>query len=168
MSTTTPATAADTKTITQSYAPTEEEKLQYKRRLLETADRSYLNDRLNVELPPDLHGEWVGTDDFSQYNAQQRGFIDGTEYLSKFNKIHDMADGRSIIGDVKFMVIPKWKYEAHQEVALLESARKSGLNADAVQKMEEQFAQSVGLGRMPGQPTARVIDGDELNALIKR
>jgi hypothetical protein len=164
----TAVTATDTKIITQALAPTEEEKREYKRRLFESADRSYLNDRLNVDLPPHLYGEWIGTDDFSQYNAQQRGFVDGTEYLSKFNKLHETSDGRSVIGDVKFMVVDKWKHEAQQEIAMLESARKSGLNASAVEKMEEEFAKSVGIDRMPTKQSARVIDGDELNALLKR
>jgi hypothetical protein len=163
---------ADTKIITQTAAPstepTTEEVQAFKRRLIETADRSYLNDRFNVPLPEHLYGQWVGTDDFSQFQAQQQGYVDGQEYLTKFNKIHEQADGKSTIGDVKFMVIPKWKHEAYEERNQIIAARKSGLNADEVSKMESSYAKSIGLDTLPDSTTARRIDGDELNALLKR
>lgn len=163
---------SDTKTIIQKAAEaitaTEDEKLAFKRRLFETADRSYLNDRFNVTLPEGLYGEWIGTDDFSQYNAQTKGFVDGAEYLGAFNKIHEQADGKSTIGDVKFMVIPKWKYEAHQEMAAVEAARKSGLTADHGRDLYAAHARSIGLNVEPEKATARIIDGNELNAITKR
>jgi len=157
---------SDTKIIIQ--APSQEEVLQYKRRLFETADRSYLNDRLNVPLPPELYGEWIGTDDFSQYNAIQRGFIDGAEYLTEFNKVHDTSSG-SVIGDVKFMVIPKWKYEAQREIAALESARRSGLNANQTDEEYKSYAKSIGLGIDDSlKTTARRVSGEELQATLNR
>lgn len=161
---------SDTKTIIQTpAAPTEAEVVAFKKRLIETADRSYLNDRFNVTLPEGLHGQWIGTDDFSQFQAQQQGYVDGQEYLTQFNKIHEQADGKSTIGDVKFMVIPKWKHEAYEERNQLIAARKSGLNADEVSRMEQQYAKSIGLDVLPGSTLdARRINGDELNALLKR
>jgi hypothetical protein len=158
---------SDTKP-TQATAPTAQEVQDFKRRLIETADRSYLNDRFNVALPDHLYGQWVGTDDFSQFQAEQQGYVDGSEYLKKFNKIHEQADGKSTIGDVKFMVIPKWKHEAYEERNALISTRKSGLNPDEVTRMEQAYAQSIGLERFPDTTTARVVNGDELNALLKR
>lgn len=166
---------SDTKVIIQKAAEatkqaeaTEEEKLAFKRRLFETADRSYLNDRFNVPLPEDMYGEWIGTDDFSQFNAQNKGFVDGAEFLKQFNKIHEQADGKSTIGDVKFMVIPKWKQEAHQEMAAVEAARKSGLTADYGRDMYAAHAKSIGLTVEPEKTTARIIDGNELSAITKR
>jgi hypothetical protein len=159
--------ATDTKVIVQNQ-PTEQEKQEFKRRLFETADRSFLNDRFTVPLPPDMYGEWVGTDDFSQFNAQQKGFVDGVEYLTKFNKVHEQADGKSTIGDVKFMVIPKWKHEAHQEILALQASRKSGLNAHDLDAQEKAYAKSIGLEVMNDRPSARLINGDELNAQLKR
>ena len=159
---------SDTKIIVQSTGPTDEEKQAYKRRLFETADRSYLNDRFNVPLPDDMHGEWLGVDDFSQFTATQRGFVDGSEYLTAFNKIHEQADGKSTIGDVKFMVVPKWKHEAYQEILALEAARKSGLSQEQIDRQNNDYAKSIGLKveSLPSQ--ARIINGDELNALTKR
>lgn len=164
---------ADTKGITTEKSstlnlnPTPEEIQAFKRRQVEIADRSFLNDRLNVNLPEGLHGEWVGRDDFSQYQAQSKGFIDGTEYLGQFNKLYETSDGKSAVGDVTFMVIPKWKQEAYEQHNALVAARKSGLNPEYVSKMEEQYAQELGLKKFPDNTTARVIDGNELNSLLK-
>lgn len=162
------AAPSDTKVIVQKTAPTEEEKLAYKRRLFETADRSFLNDRFTVPLPEDMHGEWLGTDDFSQYTAAQRGFVDGSEYLTAFNKVHEQADGKSTIGDVKFMVVPKWKYEAHQEILAIEANRKSGITGEKAQEEHNAYARSIGLRVDNDSPSTRIIDGNELNALTKR
>lgn len=161
---------SDTKTITQNpllnLKPTPEEVAAFRKRQIEMADRSFLNDRLNVDLPEGLHGEWIGRDDFSQYNAQTLGFVDGTEYLGKFNKLYETADGKSAVGDVQFMVIPKWKYDTYLEQRQLESARKSGLNPDYVRQQEQALAEQLGLKAEPNT-TARVIDGTELNSLLK-
>jgi hypothetical protein len=153
---------------TISNTPPPEEVKAYKRRLFETASRSYINDRLNVELPEHLHGEWIAIDDFSQYHAATKGFQDGAEYLTENNKLFQRPDG-STVGDVKFMVIPKWKYDAQQEQLAVEAARKSGIRGKAeVDEMYAQYAQSIGLGDIGDQSTTRVINGDELAKQLKR
>lgn len=157
---------ADTKIIIQQN-PTEQEQLEYKRRLFETADRSFVNDRLNVELPEGLHGEWIGTDDFSQYHAQLKGFVDGSEFLKEFNRLHETSTGPTV-GDVKFMVIPKWKYEAQQEMAAMESARRSGLNSREVEEQYKSYAQQLQLGIINSERTsAEIVSGTELQAKLK-
>ena len=149
-------------------APTEEEVLQFKRRHFETADRSYVNDRLNVTtLPEHLYGEWIGIDDFSQFHAKQQGFVDGSEHLMEHNKIHSAATGSSI-GDVKFMVIPKWKHTAMQEITALQSAKKSGLGGDELRDQYNSYADSIGLGRFrEDQSSSKKITGSEIQAHLK-
>lgn len=147
--------------------PTDQEVLEYKRRLFETADRSYVNDRLVVKLPEHLHGEWIGVDDFSQFHAQAKGYIDGSQYLENHNKIHDRPDG-SVIGDVKFMVIPKWKHEAQLEQAAIISERNSGINSDAANERYHAYAQQLGLGVERDSSTGRRISGSELQAHLPR
>lgn len=159
---------SDTKTIIQQLNPTPEEILEYRRRQFETADRSYLNDRLNVTLPEGLYGEWIGRDDFSQYQAKAKGFVDGSEFLGEFNKLYETSDGKSVVGDVVFMVIPKWKYIEQQKVAESFAARRSGINARDVDEAEKIQAEAMGLGvERAERTTARVIDGTELNSIIK-
>ena len=148
-------------------APSEKEILEYKRRLFETADRSFVNDRLNVELPDNLHGEWVGVDDFSQFHAQAKGYIDGSEYLQAHNKLHERPDG-STVGDVRFMVIPKWKYEAQQEQAKIMAERQSGINSDTANEQYKAYAAKLGLGVEADRSVGRSISGAELQAHIPR
>lgn len=147
--------------------PTEKEVLEYKRRLFETADRSFVNDRLNVPLPDGLYGEWIGIDDFSQFHAQAKGYIDGSEYLQEHNKLHERPDG-STVGDVKFMVIPKWKYEAQQEQAKIMSDRQSGINSDTANEQYKSYAAKLGLGVESDRSSGRSISGAELQAHIPR
>lgn len=148
--------------------PTEAEILAYRRKQIEQADRSFLNDRLNVNLSEDLHGEWIGRDDFSQYQAKSKGFVDGTQYLGEFNKLYETSDGKSAVGDVVFMVIPKWMKVEQDRVAEMMAARRSGINAQEVDEADKQYAKSIGLGVEENEKTtARVIDGSELNTILK-
>lgn len=158
---TTPATPA------KPAAPSEKEVLEYKRRLFETADRSYVNDRLLVRIPDHLHGEWIGIDDFSQFHAQAKGYVDGSEFLAEHNKLNERPDGTSV-GDVKFMVIPKWKYEAQQEQAALIAERQSGINSDAANEQYKAYAEKLGLGVEAENSTGRRLSGAELQAHLPR
>jgi|688.fasta_scaffold11762_9 hypothetical protein len=160
-------TPAKPSTPAAAPKPSDQEVLEYKRRLFETADRSYVNDRLIVNLPEHLHGEWLGVDDFSQFHAQAKGYVDGSEYLEGHNKLHDRPDG-STIGDVKFMVIPKWKHEAQLEQAALMSERQSGINSDAANERYQAYASQLGLGVERESSTGRRISGSELQAHLPR
>jgi hypothetical protein len=161
------STSADTIPPVTSK-PTEEQVKEFKRRLFETASRSYINDRLHVNLPDDLHGEWIGIDDFSQYHANLKGFVDGSSYLTAENQLFQRPDG-STLGDVKFMVIPKWKYDAMQEIAQLESARKAGLRGKAeTDAMYSQYAQSIGLPELGESSFSRSISGKEIDDLLNK
>lgn len=154
--------------ILEGLNPSQEEILEYRKRQFEAADRSYLNDRLNVPLPEGLHGEWIGRDDFSQYQAKAKGFVDGAEFLGEFNKLYETPDGKSAVGDVVFMVIPKWKYIEQVRVAEAIAAKRSGINAREVDEAEKAMAESMGLGvERAEKTTARVIDGTELNSILK-
>ena len=141
-----------------TVTPSQTEVQEYKRRLFETASRSYVNDRLHVSLPPHLHGEWIGIDDFSQYHAATKGFVDGTDYLTENNKLFQRPDG-STVGDVKFMVIPKWKHEAQKELAEIESAAKAGLrDKDEIAEMYSQYSSSINLGNLGDKSTTKVVE----------
>lgn len=168
MTTPVTTTTESTADILKKLAPTKEEILEYRRKQLAQADRSYLNDRLNVELPDGLYGEWIGRDDFSQYQAQAKGFVDGSQYLQKYNKLYETADGKSAVGDVVFMVIPKWMKEEQDKVAQEIADRRSGIRARDVDETEKALAESIGLSvDRDAKTTARVIDGNELKTIIK-
>ncbi len=154
-------------TVPTTTAPSDKEVLEYKRRLFETADRSFVNDRLNVVIPENLHGEWIGIDDFSQFHAQAKGYVDGSEYLQNHNRLHERPDG-STVGDVRFMVIPKWKFEAQQEQAAVMAERQSGINSDTANDQYKAYASRLGLGVESDSSIGRNISGAELQAHIPR
>lgn len=135
---------------------TEEELKEFKRRYIETADRSFIDDRLRVTLPEHLHGEWIGKDEFSQFHARAKGFVDGREFLSEKNISHNSPDGPSV-GDVMFMVIPKKKYLAMQEIDAITAKRRSGIDRDIAEEMYNTMAREIGLGIEPDRPSARII-----------
>lgn len=150
-----------------NLAPTEEEINLFRQRTFETADRSWLNDRLNVPLPDNLHGEWHGTDASSQFNSKSQGFVDGSKYVPPEMAIHNGPEGFSL-GDVKFMVIEKWKFNILREREKFEQDRRSGLNSDVYGDEKRAEARAIGLGVEDERSTGKVIDGDELITQIKR
>lgn len=97
-----------------SQIPTSEEVLQYKTRLAQVYERGLIVDRLHVDLPDHLHGEWVSRDVGEIARMELLGFQVDTEYATK-RKLNDKADGSAIIGDVVFMIQPKWMKEVHDE-----------------------------------------------------
>lgn len=66
--------------------------------------------RFNVELPPDVHGEWVPRDALAVREYQLMGFEVDKKYANE-NAVKSQSglDG-NVIGDVIFMTCPmKWK-----------------------------------------------------------
>lgn len=145
--------------------PSQQEQEQFKARYIETADRSYLNERLIVPtVPPHLHYEWLGTDDFSQFNAQSRGFVDGSEFLTPDSIMHYTPVG-GVIGDVKLMVIPKWKYEAMKKIDDEKAAQQGGLTQKEYNY--RQNALNMGLGVDRDRTETEVLSGNQADVKIK-
>jgi hypothetical protein len=80
-----------------------------KARFVRVLERGFTIDRLTVELPDHLYGEWVPQDQIERW--QTLGFEDGTEYAAK-RGLHDK--GR--IADCVFMVQPREDHELYEEV----------------------------------------------------
>src|SRR5512134_1033127 len=79
-----------------------------KARFARVLDRGFSVDRLTVELPPDLYGEWIPTDQVDR--AELLGFRDGAEYANK-RQLHAGADGKARVADVVFMVQDREEHE---------------------------------------------------------
>jgi hypothetical protein len=97
----------DTLSATERKIPTREE---IRGKVVSVLGRNYSADRLNVDLPPNLHGEWVSNDKVDILRMQDMGFWIDTEYAPK-RAYHSEGDKKAIIGDVIFMV-------THKEVKL--------------------------------------------------
>jgi hypothetical protein len=113
------ATKAEAKVI----APTEDEikalklkeRQEKKAKVAAVLERGLTNDRLRVELPDHLHGEWVHRDPNEILRMQTLGFrIDDTYAVKR--SIHTDGSSAAIIGDVVFMVTDKDNKEIIDEV----------------------------------------------------
>lgn len=138
--------------------PTPEERKRYRARLVEISERSIVSEIMNIPLPAGLHGEWIGTDDYSQYQARQRGFVDGAEFIDPARFLHMTVNG-GVVGDTKFMVMPAWKYEEDRRAAAEISARRNNLLAP----QDDAFAAKMrarGIKTMDNQSsTTQILEG---------
>lgn len=92
----------------QDKVPTmteEETRAQKKARLAQVLDRGIVGDRLKVDLPPGVHGEWIFNDQTEIMRMEALGFQIDTEYAPK-RALHSKGDGASYVGDVVFMTCP--------------------------------------------------------------
>lgn len=81
-----------------------------KARFASVLERGYVNDRLKVDLPPDLHGEWVRHDPVEISDYKSLGFKIDDTYAPK-RSLHSSNATEAVIGDVIFMTCPKWVKE---------------------------------------------------------
>ena len=86
-----------------------------KARLAQVLNRSIVNDRLNVALPPHLVGEWVRNDPMEINRMQALGFQVDTEYAPN-RAIHGGGRAGAIIGDVIFMTTDRENKQMIDEV----------------------------------------------------
>lgn len=100
-----------------AQVPTPEEVKEFKARMARVLERGLIVDRLHVDLPDHLHGEWVANDPAEIHRKELLGFSIDKEYAVK-RKLNDKADGSAIIGDVIFMVQPKWQREIFEHERL--------------------------------------------------
>lgn len=144
-----------------------EERAAYRARLVETGERSFIDERMNVKLPDHLHGEWVGVDDASQWGARSKGFVSGEEFIKSDNFLHAHPEGGRI-GDVKFMVCPRWQYEERETVNRNIIARKHNLNVDAPTIATYNQMAASGINPMRDEVSqGHAISGDELAKIIR-
>lgn len=93
----------------------ERQKAHYKKhRLARVLDRGFTIDRLTVDLPKHLWGEWVPNTPSDLARANLLGFVEDKEYATR-RGLHDGGDGSARVGDVTFMVQPIWMHEALEE-----------------------------------------------------
>jgi hypothetical protein len=132
----------------------EQSKRDFAARAIQVLDRGLVNARLDVQgLPDDIHGEWAANDPESIFRYKSMGFEIDTKYAVG-NALHSDATGKAQIGDVVFMVIPKWKKQildgAKQELIDRVHNKKRDLreetefNAFGLEKVNESSITKVG------------------------
>lgn len=91
-------------------------KSELKARLAVILDRGLVNDRLSVDLPSDVYGEWVPNDKVEIYRYEALGFEVDRKY-ARARALHNSGtEGDSIVGDVVFMTCPMAIKEVIEEI----------------------------------------------------
>lgn len=108
-----------------------------KARLATVLDRGMTADRLNVELPPNLYGEWIPADDNEIVRMQGMGFALDHEYAPK-RALHGGGTGESRVGDVVFMTCPRETKELIDEIRHEKYIETHGRPGDVVKNQREE------------------------------
>jgi len=121
------------------------ERGELKAKLASILDRGIVQDRLTVDLPEDLHGEWVRNDPLEIRRLETLGFIVDNEYAIK-RAIHSDGTSSAIVGDVVHMICPKEVKLMINEIRIERmikehSPKKKGNKR--IQKEEQQFQEDV-------------------------
>lgn len=135
-----------------------------KAKLVSVLDRSVAGDRLRVDLPDNVYGEWFPNDKLEIYRAEAMGFKVDEEFACK-RALHDDGTGsKSIVGDVIFMTCPRETKE------LIDEIRKEQYEAinsprGGRQKEERDFANN---SELPTQMKSRVdsVNVEQIRAAI--
>lgn len=90
-----------------------ERKEHFRARLASVTERGLINDRLHVDLPDSVHGEWVNADPAEVAMYESLGFTVDTEYAKK-RALHEET-GSVRVGDVIHMTCPKELIEVINE-----------------------------------------------------
>lgn len=122
-----------------------------KTRFSRVLERGIIADRLQVDLPPTLWGEWVPRDKASIFEREMLGFKIDTEFATK-RALHDQGTGESIVGDCVFMVQDIEDHNLLEEIRKenFESANGKPGRAARLQGEEREFAAQ---SRTIGMPT---------------
>ena len=100
---------------TQEKNPVLVSRAERKKQMTEVLDRGKIADRLAVDLPPDLYGEWVLNDDIEVARHETLGFAIDTTY-AKRRRLHSDGTESSIVGDVVFMTCSREDHEIYEEI----------------------------------------------------
>ena len=124
-------------------------------RLVSVMDRGMTGERLKVDLPNDIYGEWVPNDKMEIYRMESMGFRVDEEYAMK-NALHNDGTGKPIIGDVIFMTTPKLIREAQVEATRRKYIETHGDPKDKKRLHSEEKAFLSSLKTAGGVPAVNV------------
>src|SRR5262245_3511703 len=105
-----------------------------KARLASVLDRGIVADRLKVDLPSNLHGEWVFNDPTEIFRMEALGFKIDDVHAPK-RALHSKGDSGSVVGDVIFMVCERETKDMIDEIRREQYAR---LNSKGPKQKEEK------------------------------
>lgn len=154
----------------KASAPSQDAVKEFKAKVAKVVTRGFVIDRLTVNLPPHLHGEWIRNDPVALAEARALGFEIDKEYAPN-SALHRDAAGNPIIGDAIHMTMPKWQKEIIDEVKKQEMEKHHGVRGGKqVGKPAEESQYETNL--KVGTPEVPVINESKtevkpLNAMIQ-
>lgn len=114
-------------------------------KFIDIAERGVVGIRTNVELPPDVHGEWCSNTPEDIAAAQMMGFQVDNKYAIK-SALHSDGKGNPIIGDVIHMICSKRVKEAHDKAQRVLFVQTHGTPKNLTEEREfEGNIKSLGL-----------------------
>lgn len=109
-----------------------------KKIVAEVYERGVVGDRLHVDLPPELVGQWVPNDAMAVYRMEALGYVVDKKF-APMRRLHDKGDGASYVGDVVHMIAPRQIRDAIDEVKKERYERINGKRGQSKQKEEKDF-----------------------------
>lgn len=138
-------------------------------RLATVLDRGLVSTFLSVDLPDDVHGEWVPNHPIDIDRLKALGFEVDTEYAAA---MHGGGQGEKVVGDVIHMVQPMrahllveaYKTKRYEEM----HGKKTDSSGNLIEgsKEERDFKSQVGLPVIDESST-KSIDATEIEAALK-
>lgn len=121
------------------------ERGELKAKLAAVLDRGVVQDRLTVDLPDDVYGEWVRNDPLEIRRLEILGFKVDKKYATK-RAIHSDGSDSAIVGDVIHMICPREVKEVIDEIRLeqtLKQHAKRKVGNRELNREEEEFLVNV-------------------------
>lgn len=132
--------------------------------------RGVTHDRLHVDLPPTLHGEWVANDRIAILEKESLGFRVDTEFAAKMAQFQ--GDGKGVVGDAIFMIQDMEDHEICEEIRKENYEAMNGKPGQVVKEQleERSFTTAVKGQAMPviEESTQRSARKAELEEALKR
>jgi hypothetical protein len=144
---------------------------QRKAKIARVLDRGFINERLEVELPPELHGEWVRDDSIEIDRMRALGFEVDKQYATK-RSLHSGGDATAKVGDVIFMVCSKEDYMLQEEVRRERFEQMHGKPGKRDKQLEERAFEGQVKTETPEVPViddshAREAEASDIRAAVE-
>lgn len=122
-------------------SPEEGTRAEKKAKLVQILSRGMAVDRLRVDLPENLYGEWIPNDQAEIQRMELLYFKVDTEHAPK-SKLHDTGDGKAVLGDTVFMTCSRETHEILEEIRREEFVKANGPPGETVttQREEAEYA----------------------------
>lgn len=129
-------------------------------RIARVLERGMLSERLQVELPDGMYGEWVADDPVEIYRMKSMGFEEDIKYATA-SALHTDGSGRAKVGDTIFMTAPRLVKDVIDSV----SRKKYEQSHGKKKTEEEKYTELINMQGTPviNKSNSQVVDGKDIS-----